>query len=325
MAQIRRTVEICRNLKDKRIADALKKELGYYDCALSMRMYVHYSLFKETIWYQGTSQQYEKWKEDIENMNVIGCFAMTELGHSSYLRGIETIATYDKETQEFIINSSSLLATKWWIGMAGETATHTVALCNLQIGSNKVGLHWFIIPLRDPLTGELKPGISAGHLGSKFGRNGLDNGWIQFTQVRIPRENMLMRWGQVSANGEYRGSKFSSLAYSTLIGERIASLGEIYNIVSKAATISSRYSMVRVQGPNNTQIIDFQNHQFQLIPIISFCYATKFNSLVLEKKWNNLLQANISSPSDHLYYISRLPLFISKFKSLDWMVGSRFT
>lgn len=29
------------------------------------------------------------------------------------------------------------------------------------------------------------------------GRNGLDNGWIQFHNVRVPRENMLMRWAQV--------------------------------------------------------------------------------------------------------------------------------
>lgn len=30
------------------------------------------------------------------------------------------------------------------------------------------------------------------------GRNGIDNGWIQFNNVRVPRENMLAKWAQVS-------------------------------------------------------------------------------------------------------------------------------
>lgn len=49
----------------------------------------------------------------------------TELGHSSNLRGLETTSTYDRATNEFVIHSPTLTATKWWIGMSGETATHT--------------------------------------------------------------------------------------------------------------------------------------------------------------------------------------------------------
>jgi len=52
------------------------------------------------------------------------------------------------------------------------------------------GLQLFIVQLRDPKTGAPMPGVSLGDLGSKAGRNGLDNGWIQFSNVRIPRENM---------------------------------------------------------------------------------------------------------------------------------------
>jgi alkylation response protein AidB-like acyl-CoA dehydrogenase len=44
-------------------------------------------------------------QDDIESARVLGCFAMTELGHSSFLRGIETTATYDKPTGEFILHS----------------------------------------------------------------------------------------------------------------------------------------------------------------------------------------------------------------------------
>jgi acyl-CoA oxidase len=74
---------------------------------------------------------------------MIGCFAMTELGHSSFLRGAETTATFDLETQEFIINTPTLTATKWWIGAAGQTATHTLVLCQLTIKGENHGLQWY--------------------------------------------------------------------------------------------------------------------------------------------------------------------------------------
>ena len=34
----------------------------------------------------------------------------------TFVRGLETTATYDKTTQEFVIHSPSLSACKWWPG-----------------------------------------------------------------------------------------------------------------------------------------------------------------------------------------------------------------
>jgi acyl-CoA oxidase len=47
---------------------------------------------------------------------------MTELGHSSHLRELETIATYTSGSDYIVINSPTLLATKWWIGNAGKVS-----------------------------------------------------------------------------------------------------------------------------------------------------------------------------------------------------------
>jgi len=70
-----------------------------------MRIYVHDTLFRESIFTHGTPEQWNAWKDDVENWRVIGCFSMTELGHSSFLRGLETTATYDKNAKEFIIHT----------------------------------------------------------------------------------------------------------------------------------------------------------------------------------------------------------------------------
>ena len=45
----------------------------------------------------------------------MGCFALTELAYGNNAVEMETTAHYDKETKEFIINTPSTKAQKYWI------------------------------------------------------------------------------------------------------------------------------------------------------------------------------------------------------------------
>jgi acyl-CoA oxidase len=47
---------------------------------------------------------------------MIGTYAQTELGHGTFIRGLETTATFDEKTQEFVLNTPTLTAFKWWPG-----------------------------------------------------------------------------------------------------------------------------------------------------------------------------------------------------------------
>ncbi len=48
---------------------------------------------------------------------------MTELGHGSNVQGVGTKAVYDRESQEFVINTPSDIDRKWWIGHASKLFT----------------------------------------------------------------------------------------------------------------------------------------------------------------------------------------------------------
>lgn len=48
--------------------------------------------------------------------NYMAFLFQTELGHGTFLRGLETQATYDSNTEEFILHSPSITAYKWWPG-----------------------------------------------------------------------------------------------------------------------------------------------------------------------------------------------------------------
>lgn len=61
---------------------------------------------------QGTDEQHKKWLPLAYKMQIIGCYAQTELGHGSNVQGLETTATFDPKTDEFIIHSPTLTSCK---------------------------------------------------------------------------------------------------------------------------------------------------------------------------------------------------------------------
>lgn len=125
--------------------------IGIADPSFWTRFGVAYGLFLGALRSGATPNQLSYWIDrGVLGLNgVIGCFAMTELAHGSNVAGLETSATFDRETDEFIIHTPHLGATKWWIGGAASTATHAAVFAQMIVDGKKYGVKTFVTQLRD--------------------------------------------------------------------------------------------------------------------------------------------------------------------------------
>lgn len=60
----------------------------------------------------GNVEQQAEWVPKALNYSIIGTYAQTEMGHGTFIRGLETTATYDPKTKEFEIHSPTITAYK---------------------------------------------------------------------------------------------------------------------------------------------------------------------------------------------------------------------
>lgn len=279
---------------------AIAEALGNVDLSLAIKSGVQFSLWGGSVVNLGTDKHMKKYFAGIDSLHYPGCFAMTELHHGSNVQGIQTSATFDKNRDEFVINTPNEGATKWWIGNAACDGKFATVFARLKLPSidfqidEDLGVHAFIVPLRSTEDHQVLPGIEIRDCGYKVGLNGVDNGAIRFYNVRIPRDNMLDRFGSVTADGKYvsdlptAGKRFAAML-GELVGGRVGLAFGSVGVLKTSVTIAVRYSLVRQQfGPPNEPeiaILDYQSQQQKLMPMLASTYAFHFAAVHLVQQY----------------------------------------
>ncbi|MEN4474935.1 acyl-CoA dehydrogenase [Mycolicibacterium cosmeticum] len=271
--------------------------LAMSDLSLMVKAGVQWGLFGGAIENLGTERHHKAYVRKIIDLDLLGCFAMTETGHGSDVQALETTATYDPATKEFVIDSPTPTARKDYIGGAAETARVAAVFAQLITWGEGHGVHCFVVPIRDEQGNDL-PGVTTSDCHYKGGLPGVDNGRIQFDQVRIPRENLLNKYADVAEDGTYSspienaGRRFFTML-GTLIRGRVTVGGSAAAAARVALDIATRYALQRKQfsapgDEGEVLIMDYLVHQRRLFPLIAKSYALQFAQNELVAKLHEL-------------------------------------
>ncbi|EDV23302.1 uncharacterized protein TRIADDRAFT_64114 [Trichoplax adhaerens] len=259
---------------------------------------LHVGMFSSSISDQGTEEQQKKWIPLARNFKIFGTYAQTELAHGTFVRGLETTATYDESKQEFILNSPTITSTKWWPGFLGRTSNHAVIAAQLYTKSKCYGIHMFIVQLRDLKDHKPLPGVTIGDIGDKFGFDTVDNGFLRLDNVHIPRENMLMKYAKVTPEGKYLPPTNAKVAYSAMTLIRVVLVRGSAKALASASTIAIRYSAVRHQTETapgkEPQVLDYVTQQYKLFPQLATALAFGFAGNYMIDTFNKI-HSEISS------------------------------
>ena len=257
----------------------------------------HYGLFLPTLLANCSAEQLMTWLPMVYSFKIVGCYAQTELGHGSNVRGLETTATYDKATETFVLETPTLTSMKWWPGAMGKVATHAVVYAQLIIDNRQFGLHVFMLQLRDE-NHKLLPGIETGDLGRKVGDEANDTGYMRLSKVRVPRAHMLAKGAIVTAEGKYLRTPAKKenpvMHYATMLGARAGMMSGASGILAQGCTIATRYSLVRRQGFENTsssdykakenKIFDYTVQRYRIMKQTAYAYAMNCTGTWMSEK-----------------------------------------
>jgi len=271
---------------------AVFEMLGFHDLSLTIKFGVQFGLFGGALYGLGTAKHHKKYLQPMINADLLGCFAMTETGHGSNVRGLETTAHYNKETKTFTLHTPHEHASKEYIGNAIHSEMAAV-FCQLIVDGENHGVHCLLVTIRDK-DGNTMPGIRVKDCGYKMGLNGVDNGMFWFDKVEVPKENLLNRFGDVNEQGEYVSEiKNPSKRFFTMLGALVTgrvSVGLAGVSASKSAlTIAIKYGLKRRQfspkeGSPETLLMDYPSHQNRLLPRLAKTYAYHFGLHDLAKE-----------------------------------------
>lgn len=291
---------------------------AYGDLSLLIKNGVQFGLFGGAVSRLGTEKHLAAYVPDIMSGKLMGCFAMTEVGHGSNVAAVETTATYDAATDEIVVHSPTVSATKTYIGNAAKDGHAAVVFAQLvvpQVGdvpdgeeeTGRHGVHAVFVRIRDD-EGNPMPGVTIGDNGVKGGLPGVDNGTISFDHVRVPRENLLNKFGGIDENGTYVSEienvnrRFFTML-GTLVRGRVCVGGGAGSAAQKALAIAIRYGDQRRQfsGPGHEGelvVLDYLGHQRKLLPRLAKSYALRFAQNAMTTRLQELEDAATSSEKE---------------------------
>jgi acyl-CoA oxidase len=281
--------------------------LAFGDLSLLVKAGVQWGLFGGAVLHLGTERHHERYLPAIMSLDLTGCFAMTETGHGSDVQSVRTTATFDPDADEFVLHTPDGDARKDYIGNAARDGRVAAVFAQLVTGGRSHGVHAFLVPIRGA-DGRPSPGVSIEDCGHKAGLNGVDNGRLSFDDVRVPRDALLDRYGQVAADGTYSSpieneTKRFFTMLGTLVQGRVSVAGGAGSAAKTALVLAVRYGerrrQFKVPGTDEEVVLlDYLAHQRKLLPALARSYAMHFAQSELVERLHEVFTGEPEATED---------------------------
>ncbi|MGD9992618.1 MAG: acyl-CoA dehydrogenase [Salinivirgaceae bacterium] len=231
------------------------EEISKIDSAVGVIISVNNSLVCYGIEKYGTEEQKEKWLKPLARGEKIGAFLLSEPGAGSDATSQKTTAI--DMGDHYLVNG-----VKNWI-TSGNSASTYIVIAQTDKEKGHKGINALLVDKNSP-------GISVGVHENKMGMRSSDTHSVQFTDVKVPKENRLGEDGF--------GFKF---AMKTLEGGRIGIASQALGIASGAYELAVKYAKERKAF--GTEIINHQAIAFKLADMATEIEAARF--LCLKAAW----------------------------------------
>lgn len=214
------------------------EEVSKVDGSTGITISVHTSLCCACINYFGTEEQKQKFLRPLVSGQKTGCFGLTEPNAGSDAAGQQTVAVFDEEAQEWVINGGKIFTTNSFFA-----DTFVVfALTDRKLGTK--GMVGIVVPRETP-------GLSVSANIKRCGIRAAQNCEVTYEDVRVPAENLLGKVGD--------GFKMAMMA---LDGGRIGIAAQSVGLAQGALDIAIDYVKERKQF--GRPLSAFQTTQFKI-------------------------------------------------------------
>tara|TARA_A100001015_G_scaffold267936_1_gene318406 strand:- start:886 stop:2811 length:1926 start_codon:yes stop_codon:yes gene_type:complete len=271
---------------------------GMCDGSLCTKLTVQFNLFGGTVLKLGT-QKHHHLLDKIDSLEAVGCFGLTELGYGNNAVEMETTAHYDNDSKNFIINTPSIKAQKYWITNGAVHAHYSVVFARLIKDNNDEGIHGFLVPIRDKEL-QVKENVKIWDMGYKIGLNGIDNAALWFNDVKVDKDSLLDANSQINSDNEFQSDiidnskrkrkRFIKLADQLLSGRVcIASMCLGSTKLTLNTTIKYAHSRLTVgeKGLSDTPIMNYQLQINEIMPLVAKTYSYNFLLNYIQNRFEN--------------------------------------
>lgn len=122
-----------------------------------------------------------------------------------------------------------------------------MVFARLILDENDNGIQPFMVQIRSLEDHKALPGIEVGDVGEKLGYNSMDNGYLSFTNVRVPRTNLLSRFVEVDKEGAFSINGDPRMTYQIMVQTRLLVIYGSKYVMLSSARMATRYAVCRRQ------------------------------------------------------------------------------